>query len=80
MKGLFGLAGLLLALVVTGLLIRQQLSAVKQSAPLLPATVLSGPDGATNAAAPVSKDLPQQYKQALEAVIQAPRTVPDDKQ
>ena len=74
------MAGLLLALVVTGLLIRQQLSAVKQSAPLPPPALVSGPDGTTNAAAPVSKDLPQQYKQALEAVIQAPRTVPDDKQ
>jgi predicted lipid-binding transport protein (Tim44 family) len=81
MKGLFGFAGLLLALVVTGLLIRQQMSAMKPSAPSLapaPASV-SGSDRVTNDAAPSPKDIPQQYKQALEAAIQTPRAVPDEK-
>jgi hypothetical protein len=80
MKGLFGLAGLLLALVVTGLLVRQQMSAIKPSALSLPAAAVSGPDGSVNAEMPTPKDIPQQYKQALEAAIQAPRAMPDDKQ
>ncbi len=80
MKAMFGVASLLLALAATGLLIRQQLSAVKQSAAPLGLTVLPGTDGAANAAAPTLKDLPQQYKQALESAIQPLRALPDDKQ
>ncbi len=80
MKSMFGLASLLLALVVTGLLIRQQLSAVKNSAASLVPAVVSRPDGAVNVEAPTPKELPQQYKQALEAAIQTPRAAPDDQQ
>ena len=79
MKGLFGFAGLLLALVVTGLLIRQQMSAMKQGAPSLAPSTVAGPDGAGTAATPAPKNLPEQYKQALEAAMQAPRVAPDDK-
>ncbi len=75
MKGLFGIAGLLLTLAVTGLLIKQQLATSKPGASLLKAE----PDGAASAALASPKNQTQQYKQALEAAMQTPRAMPDDK-
>ena len=81
MKGLFGVAGLLLALVITGLLVRQQWTATKPSVPSsAPGSMLAEPDGSVQAPAPSAKDQPQQFKQALEAAMQTPRPMPDDKQ
>ncbi len=73
MKGLFGIAGLLLALAVTGLLVRQQL---RSSGPTAP-SVLSNPKD--SASALPAKNQPEQYKQALEAAMRTPRPMPDEK-
>ena len=75
MKGLFGIAGLLLALAIAGLLIRQQLTTAKPALPLL----TPGPAGAGKVATPTAQELPQQYRQALEAAMQSRPAVPDEK-
>ncbi len=81
MKGLFGIAGLLLALAITGVLIRQQMTATKRSElPMLPG-VAGEPEGAAmKAALPSAKNQTEQYRQALEAAMQSQRSMPDDKQ
>lgn len=78
MKGIFGLLGLLLALAVVGVLVKKQLAASGQGLPVLQAPVPASTDGA--GAPPVqSQPVQEQYKQALEAAVQAPRAMPDDK-
>jgi hypothetical protein len=80
MRGLIGLLGLLAALVVTGLLLRQQLKAVQTPLPALQTPTLPGQSTAANglATAPLAPaSFPQQYKKALEGALQA-RPVADD--
>ncbi|MFM9880974.1 MAG: hypothetical protein ACKVOO_11275 [Burkholderiaceae bacterium] len=78
MKGLLGLAGLLLTLAVVGVLVKKQLAAVSQP---VPALTLPVPAGAASVAAPGTSQspqaLPQQYKQAVEGALQQARPMPD---
>lgn len=78
----FGLVGLLLALVIVGLLAKKQFATI--AAPVLPA-----PKAVTDAQAPAadtasanarerSQQVQQQYKQAIDAAMQTPRKMPDD--
>ena len=81
MKGLFGITGLLLALAITGLLIRQQMSTAKAPGmPLLPAVASESGGVATEAAIPSAKNQTEQYRQALDAAMQLQRTRPEDRQ
>lgn len=82
MKGLLGLAGLVLALVIVGLLVKKQLAATQIVVPApTPATQPgpTGPDGM-----PVGKPqgqgarIEQQYKQALDAAMQKARPASDE--
>lgn len=77
MKGIFGLVGLLLTLAVVGVLVKKQLATSSQGVPALQAPV---PAGADSAGAPKASAQPvqEQYRQALEAAVQAPRAMPDD--
>ena len=68
---MLGLVGLLVALVVVGLLARKQLGGV--AAPVLPAAGAA----AGEARAPNPQQIQQQFKQSLDAAMQA-RPVPDD--
>ena len=78
----FGLVGLLVALVIVGLLAKKQFATI--AAPVLPA-----PKAVTDAQAPAadtgpanagerSQQVQQQYKQAIDAAMQTPRKMPDD--
>ena len=82
MKGLFGVVSLLLALVIVGVLVKQQLSATRQSVPLPSPAVPTTTDGGTRlpmgAVREQAQQTQQQYKQAVEAVMQPPRVMPDD--
>ncbi|CAN5919686.1 hypothetical protein BH11PSE13_BH11PSE13_31250 [soil metagenome] len=79
---IFGLVGLLVALVIVGLLAKKQFA--KIAAPALPApTTALGPQAPAIGAAPAnaraqSQQFQQQYKQAIDAAMQAPRKMPDD--
>ncbi len=64
MRALLGLASLLLALAVVGVLLKKQL-----------ATVQTPASGGTT---PASRPVQQSYQQAVEAAVQAPRPVSDD--
>ena len=80
MRGMFGLVGLLVALLVVGSLVRKQMttSILKET----PVQAIAGlPTGSASATANVaqhSQQSQQQVKQALDAAFQA-RPMPDDK-
>jgi len=74
MRGLLGLAGLLLVLAVTGVLVRQQMAAHRTPVPALQTPAASAP---ASPAGPAGQHIQQQYKQALEAAMQASRPQPD---
>lgn len=76
---IFGLAGLLVALVIVGLLAKKQFATI--AAPALPA--VPGAQAPAAGAAPAnareqSQQIQQQYKQAIDAAMQTPRKMPDD--
>ena len=77
MKGVFGLAGLLIALALVGLLVKKQLAAMQQPVPALqlPAAQGSANPGAAPAATvkEQGRQIEQQYKRALEGAMQKAR-------
>lgn len=80
MRVLFGLVGLLVALVIVGTLVRKQMTAVRVTVPTLEAPA-NAPVNATPTwgnAAQESQQIQQQIKQAVEGAMQA-RPMPDDK-
>lgn len=80
MKGVFGLAGLLLALAIVGVVVKKQLDSTSQRVPVLTPGV---PGSAAPAPAATvreqSQQVQQQYKQAVEGLMQQPRPMPDEK-
>ena len=82
MKGLLGLAGLLLALLIVGLLAKKQLAAMQTAVPAPASATQSGPSGpdAMPAGKPQGQgaQIEQQYKQALDAAMQKARPASDE--
>ena len=82
MRGFFGLAGLLIALVIVGVLVKKQLAATQQAIPALQLPAAQGAPGPDTAPATTvkqqSRQIEQQYKQAIEGAMQKTRPVPDD--
>ena len=80
MKALFGLVGLLLALVIVGVVVKKQLDTTSQRVPALTPAV---PGGTASAPAATvreqSQQVQQQYKQAMEGLMQQPRPLQDEK-
>jgi hypothetical protein len=72
---MFGLVGLLVALVVVGLLVKKQLGGV--AAPVLPAGTAATAGAPAGDARAQSQQIQQQFKQSLDAAMQA-RPVPAD--
>lgn len=73
MRAALGIVAVLLALVVVGMLGRQQLGALRSSAP--------APQGAASAPGSVrvqSEQVQQQYREALDSALQQARPMPDD--
>lgn len=89
MRAIFGVVGLLLALVIVGLLVKKQLATTRQAIPVLaapaPASASASSPASADAGAPAStvraqsQQIQQQYKQALEGAMQQARPVPDEK-
>ncbi|MDM0017077.1 hypothetical protein [Variovorax saccharolyticus] len=71
----FGLIGLLLALVIVGLLVKKQLTGV--AAPVLPAGTSAAGSAPAGDARAQSQQIQQQIKPSLDAAVQA-RPLPDD--
>jgi hypothetical protein len=76
MRGGIGLIGLVLALVITGLLVKRQLGSSVPTPPLV-RPALSGAVGAPPAAVPLNQ-LPQQTKDAVDALMHKPRPMPNE--
>jgi uncharacterized membrane protein YjjB (DUF3815 family) len=80
MKGIFGLVGLLVALAIVGVVVKKQLDTSSQRVPALAPAV---PGGAASAPATTvreqSQQVQQQYKQAVEGLMQQPRPMQDEK-
>ena len=73
MLRIFGLIGLVLALVIVGMIASKELRKLPASAQV--------PTGAASAPATVraqSQQIQQQFKQQLDSAMQAPRQLPDD--
>ncbi len=71
---IFGLVGLLAALVIVGLLVKKQFNGL--AAPVLPpGSITSMPAGTAQGQ---NQQIQQQYKQAIDAAMQQPRKMPDD--
>ena len=81
MKGSFGLIGLLLALAIVGLLVKQQLTLTRQIAPAPQLSPMQSPQGAASAATvrEQAAQTQQQLKQAVEATLSKPRDEPAEK-
>jgi hypothetical protein len=78
MRILFGLGGLLVVLAIVAVLSKKQLSTVNDIKVPTPA----GASVSVNPNATVkeqSQQIQQQYKQAIDAAVQQPRAMPDDK-
>jgi hypothetical protein len=72
MRGLFGIVGLLVVVLIVGLLAKKQLGA--GAAP--PASTAGGADVSVPAGTPQQQV--QQYKQAIEGAMQKARPMPDE--
>jgi len=80
MRGGIGLIGLVLALVITGLLVKRQLGSSVAPPPLVRPALPGaggGSAGAPPAAVPLNQ-LPQQTKEAVDALMQKPRPLPEE--
>jgi len=82
MRAVVGLAGLVLALAVVGVLARKQLSAVRAPVPSLQTAAPAG-GAPASAAQPAtvrdqSQQIQQQVKQQMEGLMQQARPIPDD--
>ncbi|MDO5693471.1 MAG: hypothetical protein Q4G70_13530 [Pseudomonadota bacterium] len=76
---IFGLLGLVAALVIVGLLVKQQLGASRASVPSLQPPAASTGTDAPATVRDQSRQIQQQYKEALDAAMKAqPRDVPDE--
>jgi hypothetical protein len=78
MRGLLGLVGLLLVLVVAGMLVRKQMATIHAPLPGLnaPAGEVAKPPMGNSREQ--SQQIQQQYKQALEGAMQKQRPAPDE--
>jgi hypothetical protein len=83
MRGAFGLIGLLIALAIVGVLVKNQLAATRQAVPALqlpaPAGVPTAPGASAATVKEQSQQIQQQYKQAIEGAMQQPRPEPDSR-
>ena len=79
MRALFGVVSLLLVLAIVGLLAKKQMSSVNEIKVPTIAGTTSAPAQPGATGQQQSQNIQQQYKEAAEAAVQQPRTVPDDK-
>ena len=82
MRIIFGLVSLVVVLAVVGLMAKKQLVATRSATPALTVPAMAGdltlqanPEATVKAQ---SQQIQQQYKQALDAAMQPPRSIPND--
>ena len=75
MRGTFGLIGLVIVLALVGLLVKKQMAATKAPVPALQ----QGAPAPMGSVREQSQQVQQQYKQAVEGLMQQPRPMQDEK-
>lgn len=83
MRPIFGVLGLLIVLAVVGVLAKKQLgissaAPFRMQSPVVADQAVTLPATPTGATQVQSRQIQQQIKQTLEAVMQQPRPMPDD--
>jgi hypothetical protein len=80
MRGIFGLVGLMVALAIVGLLVKQQMTSGRPTSPVVQGAAGSPVPAASEPGNVVqqSQQVQQQVKQAMDAALQT-RPMPDDK-
>ena len=75
MRGVFGILGLLVVVLIVGVLVKKQLGSGVAPAPSITAAVPGGPP--INTSAPPKQQV-EQFKQAVEGAMQQPRAPADE--
>lgn len=76
MRSMIGIASLLVALAIVGLLVKKQLSATKAAVPAV--TPATGQPALTGTVREQSLQVQQQVKQQMEGLMQQARPMPED--
>jgi len=74
----FGLIGLLLALALVAVLVKKQMGATRVAVPPLVQGLPAPAEGAASTVRAQSQQVQQQVKQQMDALMQQPRTLPED--
>ena len=74
----FGLIGLLLALALVAVLVKKQMGATRVAVPPAVQGLPAPPEGAASTVRAQSQQVQQQVKQQMDALMQQPRTLPED--
>ena len=77
MRAVFGMLGLVVVIALISLLAKSQLTANRQAVMVLPGAASAVATDASTTLKAQSQQLQQQYKQALDAVLQTPRPLPE---
>ena len=74
----FGLIGLLLALAIVAVLVKKQMGATRVAVPPAVQGLPAPAEGAASTVRAQSQQVQQQVKQQMDALMQQPRTLPED--
>jgi len=74
----FGLIGLLLALALVAVLVKKQMGATRVAVPPAVQGLPAPAEGAASTVRAQSQQVQQQVKQQMDALMQQPRTLPED--
>ena len=74
----FGLIGLLLALALVAVLVKKQMGATRVAMPPAVQGLPAPAEGAASTVRAQSQQVQQQVKQQMDALMQQPRTLPED--
>lgn len=74
----FGLIGLLLALALVAVLVKKQMGATRVAVPPAVQGLPAPAEGAASTVRAQSQQVQQQVRQQMDALMQQPRTLPED--
>lgn len=74
----FGLIGMLLALALVAVLVKKQMGATRVAVPPAVQGLPAPAEGAASTVRAQSQQVQQQVKQQMDALMQQPRTLPED--
>jgi hypothetical protein len=78
MRAVFGIISLLVVLLIVGSLVKKQMAAQTAPIPALQVPGSATPAPAASTQREQAQQIQQQFKQAIDAQMQAPRPMPED--